>query len=403
MKYLFILLLLVGCNSNEQEKEIVHPIIKTEFIANSTLWDLKQYFGENKDVPKYTAYGTYTNKHIPLAYWANDTLYHVFTDVNPDGNFYVYAAKDNTEIVRVYTIENWDDPHTNAIIYVDDQGYVFVHIASRGSLSKFQSGKILKSKYPYELDFDCIDGCENVNFEAYPQVWLTKWGKHIGYTHYIKDTDIHPKKASRQLWYRVGDERKLLVKGGHYAISHYDGEYLWLAYNHLINANADNRVNLYLIKTKDGGNWVNVDNKPLELPLEPHSDESLIYESDGYVYLKDIQDGKISFVESSDFDPTVGNRHIKEWDNGEIKTISETNHNYNSSSYFGEYIITTQDGVAGFGGGDMVLYYNGAEVFRDNSNNWNYVRKAVNNKKTGVVSSGFSGGTGQHYILKLDI
>jgi len=410
IKYLLVALLLIGCGSETQVKPIKKvepvvikdPVITTEFVRQSGIWDIPQLYGINKDVPKYTAVGTYTAKHIPLAYWSNETLYHVFTD-NSDGDFHVFAAKGNEEIVEVHTIENWVDMHTNAIIYVDDDGYVFVHVASRGLSHKFQSGKILKSQTPYELDFLCIDGCDNINFEAYPQVWLTNWDTHVGYTYYTKDADIHPTRNIRELWYRVGDKRVQLVKGGHYAVSYYDGETLYLAYNQLVDARPDNRINLYLMKTDNGVDWFTIDNKPLELPLAPHSDDTLIYESNGYVYMKDITDGvKISFVESSDFDPTKGERLIKEWHNGEIKTINETNHNYNSSSYFGEYTITTQDGTAGYGGGDMVLYSDGLEIFRDNTCNWNYVRKAINNTKAGVVSCGFSGGTGQHYILRLD-
>jgi len=402
MRYLlfFLTLIIYGCDNNEGDSK---PTITTEYIAESSLWDIPQYFGENKDVPKYTAYGTYTNKHIPLAYWADNTLYHVFTEISGDGNFYVYAAKDNTEIVKVHTIENWNDPHTNAIIYVDKEGFVFVHVASRGLSHKFQSGKILKSKTKYELDFECVDGCNTDNFEAYPQVWITDFGKYIGYTYYTKDEDIHPTINIRELWYRVNDKRQKLVKGGHYSVSYYDGEFLYIAYNLLIDGKPDNRVNLYLIKTKNGIDWLNIGGKRLNLPLEQHDDDALIYESTGFVYMKDITDGvRISFIESTDFDPTKGERRAKEWSDGVVSDISEVNHNYNSVSYIGDYIITTQDGLFGLGGGDMVLYSDGVEAYRDNSCNWNYVRKAVNSNKAAVVSCGLSGGVGGHYLLRLD-
>lgn len=404
---LFILVFIIsGCGNYESIKPI-KPIrqvsISTEFIADSSLWDIPQYYGVNKEIPKYTAYGTYTNKHIPLAYWSNNTLYHVFTEISEDGNFYVYAAKGNTEIVKVHTIYDWNDPHTNAIIYVDDDGYVFVHVASRGLSHKFQSGKILKSKTKYELDFECIDGCENINYEAYPQAWITSFGKYLGYTLYTKDKDIHPSRNIRELWYMIGDKRTKIASGGHYSVSYYDGEYLYVAYNLLVDGKPDNRINLYLVKTKNGIDWFNYSDKKLTLPLIPNDYDAIIYESSGYIYLKDITNGvKISFVESSDFDPSKGSRCSKQWDDKVVTEISETNHNYNSVSYFGDHIVTTQDGVDSYGGGDIVMYSGGNEIYRDNTCNWNYVRKAINNNNTGVVSCGVSGGKGQHYILKLE-
>ena len=59
-----------------------------------------------------------------------------YTDNTKDDNFYVYAAKDNTEKVLIHTIYNWEDPHTNAIIHVLDTGIVHVHVSARGNGNK---------------------------------------------------------------------------------------------------------------------------------------------------------------------------------------------------------------------------------------------------------------------------
>ena len=191
MKYLILaVMLLTACNS--EVKEVVKVEVKpaAQVIATaiprvgiftdwtgfySTWWAIPQLFN---GVPKYSgAFGTYTNKHIPMAVWANGNLFHVRTDNTEDGNFRVYAMINNYAEVVVHTIENWNDPHTNASINVLPSGHVQVHIASRGLAHKFQSGKIYKSKTPYSLDFECIDGCSNVNYEAYPQVHNTPWGE----------------------------------------------------------------------------------------------------------------------------------------------------------------------------------------------------------------------------------
>ena len=422
IKYLLIALLLAGCGGKTKTVEvekvvevIIEKIIKVEntelnitkeYIAPSTYWCLPQYFGTDR-IPKYCAYGSYTHKHIPLAFKANDDIYHVYTDNTQDDNFYVYAAKGNTEKVLVHTIENWNDPHTNAVIHVLESGIVHVHVSSRGINSKHQSGSILASKTPYELDFECIDGCENDNFEGYPQVWEASWGETVVYSHNLYDYDLHPTQWMRTPYSRIGDVRTNLVKGGHYFISYYDDGVLYVAYNLLIDGHPDNRINLYLIKTSDGINWTNINNKALELPLEPHSIDALVYESDDYVYLKDItfNDGlKILFTESTDFDPTIGERFTKEWTVDGIKTITETNHNYNAGAYVGVNILITQDGTKGWIGGDIVLYENYVETARDKADNCAYVRKVINSNDKAVVSCDnfHLNDSASHYILTVD-
>lgn len=412
-------LLLIGCGEKVVTKEVekIVEVIKeveitelnlsTEYIDQSTYWCLPQYFGENKDVPKYCSYGTYTNKHIPLAFKVNDDIYHVYTDNTKDDNFYVYAAINNEEKVLVHTIDNWNDPHTNAVIHVLDSGIVHVHVSARGINNGHQSGKILASKTPYELDFECIDGCENDNIEGYPQVWQTSWGEHVNYSHNIYEYDIHPKQWMRSPHYRVDGVRKQLVRGGHYYISYYDGKTMYIAYNLLVGGHPDNRINLYSIKTNDGVNWLTLDNKGLDLPLDPHNDDALIYESEGYVYLKDISvnDGlKILFTESTDFDPTIGEKVVKEFKVDGIRDVASTNHNYNGAAYVGDNIILTNGDNNGWIGGDIILYENYIETTRDSSSNCSYARKVINSNNKAVISCDnfHLNESASHYILTVD-
>lgn len=423
MKYmLIVILLLVGCGEKIKtvEVEVIKEVdkiieventelnISREYIDRSTYWNIPQYYGENKDIPKYTAVGTYTNKHIPVAFKANGDIYHTFTDNTEDEHFRVYAMKNNEEKVLVHKIENWNDPHTNGIIHVLESGIVHVHIASRGLLHKFQSGKILESQTPYELDFVCIDGCENTNIEAYPQVWETSWGEHVGYTHYIKDTDYHDTINIRSLWYRVGDKRVNIAKGGHYAMSLYEDGYMYVVYNSYEGEHPDYRVNLYALKTNDGINWTTLDNAAVTLPLEPFDTIAQVYDTEGYGYLKDLKvDDKglnILFTDSDGKDPTQGKRFTKEWTKDGVRVIAETNHNYNGAAYIGDNIIHAQDGQFGRAGGDLVLYKDYKEVDRDSSDSCTYVRKVVNSDNEAVVScvNYHLTGTGTHHILTVD-
>jgi hypothetical protein len=129
-----------------------------------------------------------------------------------------------------------------------------------------------------------------------------------------------------------------------------------------------------------------------------------VYESEGYIYLKDITDGKVLFTESTDYDPTKGTRIVKEWSVDGIKSITETNHNYNAGAYVGGNILVTQDGLKGWVGGDIVLYQDYTEIARDNSSNCNYVRKVINSDDKAVVSCDnfHLNESASHYILTID-
>lgn len=400
MKYLLILLFSFSVNAQ----------INTEFVDDSTYWCIPQKFD---GVPKYCGYGTYTHKHIPLAYEYKGNTYHVYTDNTKDDNFYVYVAKNNEEKVLVHTIEDWEDPHTNAAIYVKQNGIIKVHVSARGIGNGFQSGFILESKQPETLDFKCVDGCTNDNFEGYPQVWNTLWGEHVQYSHNMYDYDISTKYWMRNPWYRNVHGRTQLVKGGHYYISYYHpaNHTLYVVYNWLVEGNADDRVNLYAVKTSDGVNWANINGKPVSLPLAENDEDAIIYYSHGrYTYLKDLTFTgtlRVLFTESDSVDPTKGRRVLKEWERGHepftAKHIETTGHNYNGAAYLQEYIITTNSD-RNMIGGDIVLYQDYREVSRKNDMNCAYVRKVIGSPDKAVVSCDnfHTEEAAGHYLITLD-
>jgi len=410
MKYILIALLLIGCNKHEKEPfvylddlepAVVEPHIEMQPTNNSCAW----WAIPNQDyngVPKYSGpMCTYTHKHIPVAAYGNGEVFYTTTEFL-DGDFYVYAHK-GVESVLVHQINDWDDPHTNAAIQIDNQGRVNVHVASRGLDFKFQSGKHLRSVTPYELDFECLSGCGDVNFEAYPQVFDTSFGYYVGYTHYVKDPAIHPTRNVREIWYNLNGSRTRLAKGAHYQVTYYHNGTIYVFFNYLKNAAADERYNLYGMKTSDGVNWTNLLNEPLSLPVEQDDDIVRLYETESVgnlVYLKDITyklGVRALFTEATTKDPTLGERYVKEfwYDDGEdpIKTVSETNHNYSSAAYIehknNTYIVLNK-GVQPYAGGDISLfkvYLSGYNlVDTANSGNYSYIRKVY-----GVDSMAVSG------------
>lgn len=410
MKILFLLLLLVGCGSDSNPAPIAKAALPVSLSAtstnnNCTWWEIPQYYN---GVPKYSGpMCTYTHKHIPVAVYGNGSVFYTTTDNATDDNFYIYAHKGEEKIL-VHQIDNWEDPHTNASIQIDNKGYVNVHVASRGLNAKFQSGKILKSKTPYQLDFECIDGCDNINFEAYPQVFDTSFGYYVGYTHYVKDPEIHASRDIREIWYRIGNIRTRIAKGAHYQNTYYHNGTIYVAFNYLKDAGADTRYNLYVIKTSDGFNWTTHDNKPVTLPLEQDDPLVRVYDSESLgnnVYLKDIAYKlgiRVLFTESTTKDPTDGERYLKEWwfDDGEqpVKTVTKTNHNYSSGAYVEydniTYILTNGDSGIPYAGGGIELYkvFLGGYQLQDTllDGNYSYIRKIYGVDGLAVSGEGFS-------------
>lgn len=419
MRYLIILLLLAGCGGESvkaaQATQEQLSLSYSYTNNNCSWWSIPQLYN---GVPKYSgSLCTYTNKHIPVAAYGGDDLFYVTTDNLTDGNFYVYAHKGE-EKVLVHQINNWSDPHTNAAIQLDNNGYVMVHVASRGLSHKFQSGKILKSKTPYQLDFECVDGCGNDNFEAYPQVFDTSFGYYVGYTHYVKDAEIHPSRNIRELWYRIGSKRTRLAKGAHYSLTNYHNGFIYVVFNYLKNGGADDRYNLYGLKTRDGVNWLSFDNKPLTLPLEQDDPRALIYNSgENRIYLKDltfVAGPRVLFTESTSVDPTQGERWLKEWyqdDEQPVLTVTKTNHNYSSGAYVkyktNTFIFTNPDSESDYLGGTVDVYQVFMQAHKKvatlDAGNMSYIRKVYNGD--GLAVAGFGEGDtpsgSQHITLSL--
>lgn len=402
--FLCFLFLIISCGSDKKEQVEVEHIHKisvtpTDNVCSWYILPFQYYNG----VPKYSGtFCTYTHKHIPLAVQGKNSLFYTTTDNLTDDNFYVYAHKDD-EKVLVHTIENWSDPHTNASIQIDNNGFVNVHVAARGTTNRFQSGKHLKSKTPYSLDFECLSGCLDVNFEAYPQAFDTKFGYYLGYTHYVKDKEIHNKSDVRELWYKIDNQRVRIAKGAHYQITYYQDGWVYVAYNWLEDASPEKRYNLYMIKTNNGVNWYTIENKPVTLPLEQDDDVAKIYDSKpNLVYLKDItafNGVNVLFVESNSQDPTQGERHLKSINNKkQITTITDTNHNYSAAAYINHndnlLVLANGNNNVPYVGGDINLYEykTGEYVYKTKLSgaNYSYIRKVFNTDSKAVAGEGYS-------------
>lgn len=403
----------MGCGKTEQQVPVVAPplsIVVADSEIESTWYQLPQFYA---GVPKYSgAFGTYTNKHIPVSIAAGGSTFSVFSD-NLDGNLDIYLTKDSEEPVLVWSQSTWIDPHMNAAVNVDPQGYVWVHVSARGLR---EVGRVYKSIKPYGTELEFIEE----NNEAYPQLHNLNGERLTMYSRYLKGTDGLDKNTNyRTLWSRVGDVTTELVKGGHYQVTTTSNETVYSAFNYNPIGQADPRVNLYAMKSEDGITWTDLRGNKLELPLEQAPASVLIHETESLghlTYIKDIRmdsEGRlrILFTEATTFDPTEGTRVLREWVDGTVTDVVTVGHSYNTGTYLedetGLYMLAGTTGVEHYSGGALNLYksLDGAWVLQSTKDdlNYSYARATRNGGLSGVVSSGASdiNNGGLHHTFSL--
>lgn len=407
MKWFFILsLFLFGCggdsdNMKQQDKKI--NLLLSDTGKSSTWFELPQYYD---GVPKYSgAFGTYTAKHTPIAIKYNGVIYYTYSD-NSDSVLRIYVSDEvnNTEVHQTIL----GDPHSNATISIDSDGHILIYVSAKGTK---EIGAIYRSIEPESIsEFELIEN----TWMTYSQPWETDGGQVILHTIY----DQYEGKKQRQLYVRNNTAIYQLVKGGHYQISTYDGSRIHTVYNYHPGGNVDKRTNLYYMYSDDGFIWKNKDDEVLELPLEPDSDLTRIYQSDGFIYLKDIgmklNKPMILFTESDSFDPTTGTRNLYLMSPDEEPLwINETGHNYNTGYYHYdnefEYVVYID-----FAPDEDRKFYAGGNIQQKILKNgewtvspktyvgyFNYARKVFNGNGEGFVSQEIDHLSGK--MIKIDI
>jgi len=393
MKYLFVLLFLVGCGGSDDKtnKEILPPIITVSDRLHVASWYSLPYWDHN-GFPKYSGgLSTYTAKHIPVAVKGGSVDYYTFSD-NSGGSLDIYIADTDGNKTLIRTIDGVIDPHDNAVVNYWD-GYIWVIAAARGNS---RIGHSYRSKNKNDIsDFVKIDS----GFWAYPHLWK----KALLYTVYDSDN-------TRELYSKNNDCDNKLVEGGHYNISYDDGKYIHMVYNWHQDKNLDKRTNLYYMRSIDGCVWTDKDDNILNLPLSEFDNQTLIHETvDQYTYLKDISvvNGKVSIlvVVSNSFYPDEGQRFLHKFTLDSDAIITEVGHNYNTGAFCDGYIVTPTFGDFGYAGGNLELFDLDGHLLHDlgREHQYNYARKVFNGNGCYVSEAPSSVVNKGAYIRRMDV
>lgn len=357
--------------------------------------------------------GTYTANHVPIAIYsakANKTFF-VYGGTRSAGERYLlimasYFDHASGMVPRptiVHDKQGVNDPHDNAAIAIDDDGFVWVFVSGR---ARHRPGFIYKSKQPYSVDdFERILEGEM----TYPQPkFISGRGFFYLFTKYTAGRELYwqTSKDGRE-W---SEAKKLAGFSGHYQVSAARGDVIGSTFMWHPGRSVDKRTNLYYAQTKDfGETWTSADGKVIETPLVTEKNPALLidYQAQGLnVYIHDLNfdaAGRpvILYLTSGGAKPgpVSGTRtwRVTRWDGAAWRTnsICESDHNYDTGCIYIDGDRWTVIGPMLAGpqptgtGGEIAIWQSddagGAwkmaqQITRDSKLNHSYVRRPLNAK-----------------------
>lgn len=380
------------------------------------IWYTLNQFSEFGD--KYSGgLGTYTSSHVPMAVYAPevDKTFFVYGGTTQEDekrlqimiSYYDHKDKVVPKPVVAFDKVGVDDPHDNATLTIDEEGYIWLFVSGR-NVSRL--GLLLKSTAPY-----CIEQFERVRETnmTYAQPWEFE-GK--GFVNLF--TQYAPKTHFRELWWSTSIDgfkwtpnQKLAAISGHYQISGQNENQLATAFNYHVDGQADKRTNVYYMQTEDmGSTWTSADGQLLKTPVTEVDGPALVhdYEAEGkLVYLQDINfdaEGNpiILVLVSSHYQPGPKGQPrewvVFHWKNNQWAShiVCTSTHNYDVGSLYvtkRKWLVVgpSEKGPQEWGtGGEMALWQSRNEgeswkkvrnITKDSEFNHTYARRPVNAHK----------------------
>jgi hypothetical protein len=293
--------------------------------------------------------GTYTSSHMPLAVYASTVEKTFFTYGGTPAHgerhllIMVGCYDHRNDVVSRPTLvmdkEGVDDPHDNASLNIDAQGYLWVWVSGR---ARIRPGALFRSREPFDSShFEQIDEGE----WTYPQPhYFATESMLLGLTRYTAP------RGGRELYWQKPEEEPQLFAAmeGHYQCSaqSLDGT-IGTFFNRHPGGNVDLRTDLFYAQTRDRGhNWETVSGKTVELPLRDPNNPARVFDfaaQNQLMYVDDITfDARnrphLLFVTSSDAKPGPGGEPralchaLADGGIWKFQRVAPVNHNYSTGA-----------------------------------------------------------------------
>lgn len=273
-------------------------LMNTKVAGFRGIWYYNQPSGDEY-VYKYSGgLGTYCAKHIPFAWYSQETNRTYFcyggTDVNNSTLFHMVSYFDHaTGLVAKPTClldKKTNDAHDNPVISLDDSGYIWIFSSSHGT---GRPSYISRSVRPHDIDQFQLMWSGNF---SYPQpMYYPGKGFLFIHTWYVagRGNYMMTSNPDGTVW----TQRRELAyfEEGHYQISGvWNGVKTGIAFNmHPAGKGLNYRTNIYYMESDDfGATWRNVEGTLLNIPLKSKTNPALVYEYESWprnVYIKDTR------------------------------------------------------------------------------------------------------------------
>ncbi len=226
--------------------------------------------------------GTYTANHIPIAIYApavNKTFFTYGGTIKEQRHLlimvseYDHATGKVPRPTLVLDKQGVNDPHDNASLALDEQGYIWVFVSGR---ARARPGWIFRSRHPYDIaDFDFVKQDEL----TYPQPhYLPGFGFFTLFTKYTKGRELYWMTSPDGInW---SEHHKLAGIQGHYQVSNVRADGMVATFfNRHPNGNLDKRTDLYYAQTTNYGvTWTTAAGVPLTLPLSTPDNPARVFD-----------------------------------------------------------------------------------------------------------------------------
>ena len=361
------------------------------------IWFKLGQFSEYGD--KYSGgLGTYTADHIPIAIYSaavNKTFF-VYGGTIKDqrhllimASYYDHATGQVPRPTLVLDKEGVNDPHDNAALALDAQGYIWVFVSGRATA---RPGWKFRSKRPYSVeDFEFIRQDEM----TYPQPrFIPGFGFFNLFTKYTNGRELYWETSTNGINWSA--HQKLAGIGGHYQVSNVRSDGLVASFfNRHPGGDVDKRTDLYYLQTTNYGvTWTTASGLPVTVPLTTTNNPARVmdYASLGeLMYTCDLNfdtngNPVLLYVVSHNYAPgPAGDPRtwtIARWTGSQwvVSAVCQSDHNYDMGSLYIQpdrwlIIGPTQNGPQLWqAGGEMALWSS-----RDLGQTWTMLRQITTN------------------------